>query len=107
MASNPHPASLAEQPCDPYVFDISHFECLLNENSRRTLVPDNQLQIKLIEVGVRGIIVLVYLAWLETDSTSHRLDLYNIERLGKLLGEDSIQRDTNYVRKCILISGRD
>ncbi|OAL46041.1 hypothetical protein IQ07DRAFT_647681 [Pyrenochaeta sp. DS3sAY3a] len=53
MVSNSHPASLTEQPCDPYVFDTSHFEHLLNENSIRTLVPDDQLQIKLVEVGVR------------------------------------------------------
>lgn len=54
MAAQSHPMSLAAQPCDPYIFDTNHFENLLNANSDRMLVPDNQCQIKLIEVGNRG-----------------------------------------------------
>ncbi|KAF1839682.1 hypothetical protein BDW02DRAFT_563735 [Decorospora gaudefroyi] len=53
MAATPRPLCLADQPCDPYVYDTAHFEHLLHSNSERTLVPDDQLQIKLIEVGVK------------------------------------------------------
>ncbi|KAF2129906.1 hypothetical protein P153DRAFT_385138 [Dothidotthia symphoricarpi CBS 119687] len=44
--------SWTELLCDPYVFDTSHFEHLLNENTKRVFVADEQVQIKLIEVGV-------------------------------------------------------
>jgi hypothetical protein len=48
------PASLVDHQCDPYVFDTSHSEDLLRLNSERTFVEDGQLQIKLIEVGNKG-----------------------------------------------------
>ncbi|KAF2474441.1 uncharacterized protein BDR25DRAFT_122021 [Lindgomyces ingoldianus] len=51
MAQLPYPQSLGVKNCDPYVFDTSHFEGLLGENAKRIFVPDNQLQIKLVEVG--------------------------------------------------------
>lgn len=54
MAVNLRPTSLTEQTCDPYVFDTGHFENLLKENSKRTLVPDEELQVKLIETGATG-----------------------------------------------------
>jgi hypothetical protein len=47
--------SLVDQTCSPYIFDTNHFENLLSANSERTLVADDQLQIKLIEVGEKGI----------------------------------------------------
>jgi hypothetical protein len=47
--------SLVDQACSPYIFDTYHFEKLLSANSERTLVADDQLQIKLIEVGEKGI----------------------------------------------------
>ncbi|KAH7378819.1 hypothetical protein BKA66DRAFT_466691 [Pyrenochaeta sp. MPI-SDFR-AT-0127] len=53
MAVDLRSGSLTSGPCDPYVFDTSHFENILNENSKRTLVPDEELQIKLIESGAR------------------------------------------------------
>ncbi|CAO2656258.1 Nn.00g050610.m01.CDS01 [Neocucurbitaria sp. VM-36] len=61
MATNP--VALTEQPCDPYIFDTSHFENLLAENSKRTLVPDEELQIKLIEVGARDWIFTNLIDW--------------------------------------------
>lgn len=51
MVNNCCPASLADHACDPYVFDTCHFADLLSLNSEGTFVEDDQLKIKLIEVG--------------------------------------------------------
>lgn len=55
MAAQLYPTSLADQPSDPYIFDLGHFEDLLKANSERTLVPEERLQIKIVEVGHAGI----------------------------------------------------
>jgi hypothetical protein len=54
MPANARNTSVSNQPCDPYVFDTTHFQKLLSDNSKRALVPDDELQIKLIEVGATG-----------------------------------------------------
>jgi hypothetical protein len=54
MDAQAYPASLAAGHHDPYMFDSTHFENLLTENSTRLFVPDDQLQIKIVEVGHRG-----------------------------------------------------
>jgi len=54
MDAHAYPASLAAAPHDPYMFDTAHFESLLTENSTRLFVADDQLQIKIVEVGHRG-----------------------------------------------------
>ncbi|KAF1925389.1 uncharacterized protein M421DRAFT_240610 [Didymella exigua CBS 183.55] len=51
MAKHSQYESLSDHACDPYIFDTSHFENLLRENSERTLVSDDELQIKVVEVG--------------------------------------------------------
>ncbi|KAE9379782.1 hypothetical protein N431DRAFT_326685 [Stipitochalara longipes BDJ] len=38
---------------DPYAFDIGHYSRLLKENSKRLFVQDDQLWIKVIEIGER------------------------------------------------------
>jgi hypothetical protein len=43
---------------DPYTFDIAHFENLLSTQSGRIFVPDDRVQIKVIDVGQRGTIGL-------------------------------------------------
>ncbi|KAF2111930.1 hypothetical protein BDV96DRAFT_580879 [Lophiotrema nucula] len=53
MAAPNYPASLAPSQSDPYVFDTAHFDNLLNQNSKRLFVADDQLQIKVVEVGYR------------------------------------------------------
>ena len=55
MTGHPDQGSLADQTFDPYIFDTGHFEDLLQANFERALVPDDELQIKVIEVGHRGI----------------------------------------------------
>ena len=39
---------------DPYAFDIAHYTRLLVENSKRLFVQDDQLWIKVMEIGQRG-----------------------------------------------------
>jgi len=36
------------------MFDSAHFENLLTQHSERIFVADNELQIKIVEVGNRG-----------------------------------------------------
>lgn len=54
MEAHAYLASLAAAPHDPYMFDTAHFENLLTENSARLFVADDELQIKIVEVGHRG-----------------------------------------------------
>jgi hypothetical protein len=49
----PHVLSVL-QCGDPYVFDSGHFDKLLSKNSKQRFVPNDELQIKVVEVGVRG-----------------------------------------------------
>jgi hypothetical protein len=39
---------------DAYAFDVAHYTRLLVENSKRLFVHDDQLWVKVIEVGERG-----------------------------------------------------
>ncbi|KAF2730345.1 hypothetical protein EJ04DRAFT_567846 [Polyplosphaeria fusca] len=43
----------AEGSYDPYTFDIAHFERLLSDNCGRIFVSDDEVQVKVIEVGHR------------------------------------------------------
>jgi len=81
MATPTYPASLAPTQCDPYIFDTAHFDNLLNQNSKRLFVPDDQLQIKVVEVGHRGTTAerCPNLAL-----TKSRLDLYELDRYPSL-----------------------
>jgi len=54
MAAQTNPASLVTTNHNPYMFDSAHFENLLTQHSERIFVADNELQIKIVEVGNRG-----------------------------------------------------
>lgn len=61
---DPRPVlSLGEHGCSPYVLDEDHFENLLNANSERMLVPEGQSQIKLMELGNKGMLA----RWMRKD----------------------------------------
>ncbi|ORY06762.1 hypothetical protein BCR34DRAFT_571097 [Clohesyomyces aquaticus] len=44
-----YPLSLAE--CDPYVYDLTYSDKLLQDHSKRLFVDDDELRIKVIEIG--------------------------------------------------------
>jgi hypothetical protein len=48
------PWSSVPDASDPYAFDIPHYTHLLEENSKRLFVQDDQVWLKVIEVGKRG-----------------------------------------------------
>jgi hypothetical protein len=54
MIGQSNSSSLLRQPCDPYTFDLNHFESILTANSKRLFVKDDELQIKLMEIGSTG-----------------------------------------------------
>jgi hypothetical protein len=76
--------SLVDQACSPYIFDTNHFENLLSANSERTLVADDQLQIKLIEVGEKGILHTYELSISKLTVSDARLGFQSNRRSGNV-----------------------
>ena len=50
-----YPRSLHPERCDPYTFDVGHYEQLLQENSDRLFVANADIRIKVIEEGGKGV----------------------------------------------------
>jgi hypothetical protein len=76
--------SLVDQACSPYIFDTNHFENLLSANSERTLVSDDQLHIKLIEVGEKGILHMYTLSISKLTFDDARLGFQSSGRSGNV-----------------------
>jgi hypothetical protein len=51
----PSPWSTIPEVYDPYTFDLAHYTHLLRNNSKRLFTQDDQLWVKVIEVGERGL----------------------------------------------------
>ena len=50
-----YPRSLPVNRCNPYAFDVAHYDAILNENSNRLFGADAHTRIKIIENDGRGV----------------------------------------------------
>ncbi|KIW11260.1 hypothetical protein PV08_10560 [Exophiala spinifera] len=52
-----YPLSLSPEICNPYACDLAHYSRILEQNSKRLFMEDGERRIKVIEVGIRELII--------------------------------------------------
>ncbi len=84
-----YPQSLSPSICDPYTYDLVQYGRLLEENSSRLFVAEEEMRIKIIEVGLQG--GQQPLGALDRLLTPSRVDNQHPRTTRKLLGFVAIQ----------------
>jgi hypothetical protein len=90
-----YPLSVDPQFCSPYLFNTKYSTKLLSDNAERLFVSNDELHIKVVEVGIEG--VFFYSKSGATTAKNYRLHFYRLQISRRIFIETTLQRHTYIV----------